>query len=81
MNKLIPCKSTHFLYVGGDTIPDVELTKGRVYKIEEWKRIPSVSAEYCYYFYDNKERLRVWHGTIGVVDVNFEENLKNILEE
>ena len=80
MNRLIPYKSTHFLYVGVYTIPGLELTKGRVYKIEEWNRSLSTGAD-SYSFYDNKERLRVWHGTIGVVDVNFEENLKNILKE
>ena len=81
MNRLIPYKSTHFLYVGGDTIPDVELTKGRVYKIEKWERYLSTSADYCCYFYDNKKRLKVWYGMIGVVDASFEKNLKNILEE
>ena len=79
MGKLIPGVSTHFLFVGVVLPPEVKLTKGRVYKIEEWKKTLSTNTD-CYSFYDNRRRLITWYGTVGVVDISFEENLKKILE-
>lgn len=78
-DRLFPNISTHFqCMLECSMFGGARITKGKIYKIEEWGKEPT-GINY-YRFRDDAGTLTKWYGTSGIRDCSYESNLKEILE-